>query len=865
MRLKARWHWVVRLGLFLAAGYLALYLLLPMWVRHQALRAYPQTQGVLHVAGLDASVDIYRDPWGVAHIYARTTHDLFFAQGFVHAQERFWQMDVRRHLARGALAEMFGPAFVQDDRFFRSLGWERVVEQEWAQLTPEEKAILRAYAAGVNAYLNDRPIDALGVGYALLRRVNPTYQPEPWTPQDSLLWLKLMAWFMGSNIAQELERALLLRTLTPEQVADLYPPYPRDLPVIVPEFPVRAPEPPLPPPPDDLPPAAADALTTTALALLDLTRRYGPLFPTGGSNAWVVSGQHTASGAPLLAADPHLAYEIPSVWYQITLHCQPLGPECAYQMAGFSFPGLPGVVMGHNGTVAWAYSNLIPDVMDLVIEAVDPHDPKRYRTPTGWAAFESWDEEITVAWGADVRFRVRWTRNGPVISDWARTFQPRGWLWWREDFRERVGIEVPEAYAVSLRWTALEPTTALRAVLGFSRARDWASFRAAAHWFDTPAQNIVYADVHGTIAYQMPGKIPIRRNNDGRLPARGWTDEQDWIGYIPWEHLPYRVNPPEGYIVTANQRATPFDYPYYVAWDWAYGFRAQRIEEALRERLAQGPLDVAAMIALQLDATSTKWPILREYLLALPASTRHVADAQALLRDWDGRMDADDPAALLFAATWKHVLYLTFDEIPWQDEPRLRIHGGNRWQEVLRRILPTPHHPWWDRRDTRTRETRDDILALALDRAMTELERTWGPDRASWAWGRAHSLTLREPSLGQMRFLGLDRVFSLGPYPMPGDTAAIHAQVWDTAGTYEVLGGPTMRMVLDLGNWDRSVSALSTGQSGHPGHPHYDDLARLWARGAYYPMLWSDQAIQRVAQDHLRLEPRRGAIASPQR
>ncbi len=850
---KRGWGWAL-------AAVLALFGLLrlglPWWARRQAARAFPQTQGVMVLPGLRAPVEIRRDRWGVAHIYAANTHDLFFAQGFVHAQERFWQMDVRRHLARGALSEMFGPAFVADDRFFRSLGWVQVTEAEWQALQDEERAVLQAYAEGVNAYLARRAPSERGVGYALLGLILPDPRPEAWTPQDSLLWLKLMAWSMGGNLAQEIERALLLAHLTPEQVAELYPPYPADLPVIVPEFPIAWPQPPdLPPPPDgSLSPAARDALVATALALWDLGRRYGA-WPGGGSNAWVVGPAHTTTHAPLLAADPHLAYEIPGVWYQVTLHCRPRGPACPYEVAGFSFPGLPGVVMGHNGTVAWAYSNLIPDVMDLVIEAVDPRDPTRYRTPTGWQTFETRTETLQVAGWRPLTFTVRRTRHGPVISDWARALQPRGWPWARRTFRERTGLDIPEAYAISLRWTALEPTTVLRAVLGFSLAQDWTSFRAAARWFDTPAQNIVYADVHGTIAYQMPGKIPIRRNNDGRLPARGWTDEQAWIGYIPWEHLPYQVDPPTGYVVTANQRAVPLDYPYYVAWDWAYGFRAQRIEDLLTARLAQGPVAVADMVVIQLDTANTKWPWLRPYVLALPATDPHIPRGQALLQGWDGRMDADDPAALLFAAFWKHVLRLTFDEIPQAQEPRLRIHGGNRWQAVLRALLPRPDDPWWDVQATRERETRDEILAQALVAALVELERTWGPATEWWAWGRAHTLRLREPSLGRLGWLGLDRVFSAGPYALPGDTAAVHAQVWDTAGSYEVLGGPTMRMVLDLGNWDRSISALATGQSGHPGHEHYADLAAWWAQGAYYPMLWSDAAIAAATQERLWLVP----------
>ena len=832
--------------------------LLPLGARRLAPRAFPQTQGVVRVVGLQEPVTVARDPWGVAHIFAATAHDLFFAQGYVHAQERFWQMDVRRRMAQGRLAEWFGPAFIATDRFFRTLDLRRVAWAEWRSLPPQEQAVLRAYAAGVNAYLRQRPPDRVALGYALLAAVPGLQpQPEPWSPVDTLLWVKLMAWHLGSNVTQELERALLLRSLSPAQIEQLYPPYPYDLPVIVPFFPIGEPARPLPPPPD-LPRAAGHVLERTARAMRTLQRQTGLAGGPWGSNAWVVGPTHTVTGRPLLAADPHLPYEQPPVWYAIALHCRPPSAACPYEVAGVSFPGVPGVVMGHNGQVAWAFSNLIPDVMDLVIEAVDPADPSRYRTPEGWAHFRVRTETLQVAGWPAVTFQVRETRNGPVLSDWARAFQPQGPFWNRRPFEQRVGLPLPEPYAVSLRWTGLQPGTALRAFLGFMRAQNWEDFRAAARWFDTPAQNIVYADGHGTIAYQMPGKIPLRANNDGRWPALGWRADHEWLGYIPWEHLPYRVDPPEGYIVTANQRAVPFDYPYYVAWDWAYGFRAQRIEQALGERLRRGPLSVADMMALQLDDASTKWPILRPYVLALRPTSPAQARALALLQRWDGRMRADSPAALLFAAFWKALLRLTFDEIPAEQEPRLRIHGGNRWQQVLRDLLPRSGDPWWDVRATPARETRDQVLRQALEQAWLHTRRAWGPAVAWWQWGRAHQVTLGEPSLGRLSWLGLRAVYAVGPFPVGGDTAAVNAQVWDAAGEdFAALGGPTLRLVLDVGAWDRAVMALAGGQSGHPGHRHYGDGAAWWARGAYHPLVWSEARLWALDPEVLRLEPAR--------
>jgi penicillin amidase len=393
---------------------------------------------------------------------------------------------------------------------------------------------------------------------------------------------------------------VLLKTLSPEQVAELFPEYPQDHPVIVNkiggEAIARAPT-----------PAAAFTLPDGLLAslqnnvsLLDIA--LGPLGDGIGSNSWAVSGDLTSTGEPLLANDPHLGIQMPSIWHQIHLECRTVSDACPYNVAGFSFPGVPGVVIGHNEQIAWGFTNVGPDVMDLYIERVNPENPNQYEVNGEWVDFETRTEIINVAGGDPINHTVRLTRHGPVISDDYGPLKDQGEPGDEEfvPFKDRAGVELPEQYVVALQWTALSPSTPFKAIWGFDKATNWDEFREAAKDFHVPPQNLIYADVNGNIAYQMPGDIPIRAKGDGALPVPGWTDEYEWTGYIPFEELPYTVNPDEGYIVTANNRVPPFDYPNWITYDWDYGFRAQRIVDMIQN--APGKIDSAYIQQMQGDS-----------------------------------------------------------------------------------------------------------------------------------------------------------------------------------------------------------------------------------------------------------------------
>ncbi len=585
------------------SGLLILAMLLSAFGVYTVRRSFPKVDGTLQLAGLEDPVQVYRDAQGIPNIYATSTHDLFMAQGYVHAQDRFWQMDFWRHIGAGRLSELFGSSEVDTDAFLRTMGWGKIAQQEWASATPSDQAILQAYSDGVNAYLADHKGTALSLEYGVLKLLNPHYSPEPWQPVNTLTWAKAMAWDLRGNIDEEIERAMLLKTLSPEQVDQLFPPYPSDHPVIVPGFTPAG---------SGFTPGVTASTSYPGAQLADVQANFNALDallgPSGmeiGSNSWVVAGKLTSTGLPILANDPHLSSQMPSIWYQIGLHCQPRTDACPYEVAGFSFAGVPGVIIGHNDRIAWGFTNVGPDVMDLYIEKVNPDHPNQYEVDGKWVDMNVQTETIQVSGGKPVSLTIRSTRHGPIVSD---VYMP-------DDFTGQAGIPLPDNYAIALAWTALQPAHIFDAVWGFDTARNWDEFRQAARAFSVPAQNLVYADVDGNIGYQMPGLIPIRASGDGRLPVPGWTDANEWSGFIPFDQLPASFNPPSGFIVTANNAVVSPDYPYLISSDWDYGFRAQRITDLITQ--APGKIDLAYIQKMQFDNTSLNAETLVPLLLGL--------------------------------------------------------------------------------------------------------------------------------------------------------------------------------------------------------------------------------------------------------
>ena len=853
---RTLWHAAprkLRWSAYVAAALALLMVVLLVTVVAFVRRPVPGTDGELELAGLDAPVEVVRDDHGIAQIYADSDADLMRAQGFVAAQDRFFEMDVRRHVTAGRLAELFGEEGLETDKYIRTMGWRRVAEQEWALLETETREALSAYAEGVNAYLEEKGTTELAVEYTILGLTGLDYEPEPWEPADSLAWLKAMAWDLRGNMDDEIARVMTSLDHTPEEIAELYPSYDTEAhPPIVEAGGVV----------DGVFEQNATGNSTrnprrpafnedTVRALADLQaglERMPELLGRGdgiGSNSWVVDGEHSSTGQPLLANDPHLGISQPGIWMQTGLHCRELTADCTLDVSGFTFSGVPGVIIGHNADIAWGFTNLGPDVTDLYLEQIEGNTwiqdgeakPLALRTET-----------IKVRGGDDFTLNIRETAHGPLLSDVSSELSTVG----ANAPTDQPG-ERGNGYAVALQWTALRPATTADAVLGLNRAGNWDEFRAAASDFAVPAQNMVYADRAGHIGYQAPGLVPIRKSgNTGAMPAEGWLSANDWTGdFIPFDGLPNVLDPEEGFIVTANQAVIDDDYPYFLTDDWDAGFRSTRIRALLE---AEGELSVEEMTRLQLDTANPMASTLVPYLLDIEdLGSGYYRDGQELLADWDFSQPPDSAAAAYYNVVWSNLLHLTFhDELRKGSWP----NGGDRWFAVVTNLLRDPAGPWWDNSVTEdVVESRDDILRQAMLDARDELTKSQALDADDWTWGRLHQLDLHHATLGESGVAPIERLFNRNEHGVGGGSSIVDATSWDAAVGYAVTAAPSMRMVVSLADFDRSRYINLTGVSGHPGSSHYGDQTKLYVNGDYLPWAFSRDAVVAARDDTLVLSP----------
>jgi len=812
--MKRRRRWII-----VFAVLVAIVLMVGAVLWHLAHQDIPKTKGTLTVAGLQQPVDIYRDRWGVPQIYAADSHDLFFAQGYVHAQDRFWQMEFWRRVSSGRLSELFGKASVDTDRFVRTVGWRRAAEASWRVLDPGTQAEMQAYADGVNAYISGRSPSQLGLEFSILKLTGAKVTIDPWTPVDSVAWGEVMAWDLGGNMDDELQRAQLLATVGPKMMVDLFPPYPFDQhPTVIP---------------------SGVSWQRFDPALLAVAKAIPSPFGHGpgvGSNDWVVSGAKSATGKPLLANDPHLGIQMPSIWYEMGLHCTTVGADCPYDMAGYTFAGEPGVIIGHNARIAWGVTNVGPDVQDLYVEKVNPDNPYEYMVNGHWEKMTVLHESIKVKGETEpVRFNVRLTRHGPIIND-AVSGPQKQWVYgWQP---------------LALQWTALKPIRLAASVLEIDRAGNWDAFRNALRDWSVPAQNFVYADVDGNIGYQMPGLIPIRAKGDGTLPVPGWTDEYAWKGYIPFDKLPHSFNPPRGFLATANNAVVGPDYPYLITKDWDYGYRARRITEMLT---AQDKLSKDDFARVQGDTKNEFALELIGYLDKLSFTDPPVAAAVKRLAKWDGQERADSPEAALYELFWSQLLKDTFrDELP----KALWLNGSSRSRWVVHLLLAEPQSRWWDDVFTDRVETRDDILRRSFREAYALGVKKLGKNVDRWRWGTLHTATFRNQTLGKSGIAPIESLFNRGPFPVAGSASLVDATSYRASkDTFTVAWLPSMRMIVDLSDFSQSRFVNTTGQSGHPYSSHYADMIPLWQHIRYRSLPWDKTDVVKSARAHLRLQP----------
>jgi len=837
-------------------------------------RGLPQVGGSLQVRGLHSQVSVVRDRAGIAQIYADDSHDLFMAQGYVHAQDRLWQMEVWRHIGAGRLSELFGESTLDTDRFIRTLDWRGAAERDYEAASDDVKAAMEAYADGVTAYIESHA-GQLGLAFVVTGLQSGEgglggYTPEPWTPIDSMTWQKVQAWNLGGNMDLEIFRMLAdARLGDPARTDELFPAYDPSRPVIT---------------PSGLagsggagatitPTAAAGTGTTLASAgptpaqaagwrnlagLGDSIGRLAGLDRGGGladrhgigSNNLVVAGSLSATGTPLLANDPHLGFDMPSVWYMNGLHCRVVNAACPFDVVGVSFPGAPAVVLGHNARIAWGATNVGPDVQDLFAEKVDPNDPDAYLYKGESKKFETRKETINVAGSDPVTITVRSSVHGPILND--------------------VDDRLADAPPTALSWTTLlEPDGALESLFRLNTASSFDEFRAAFEVWGAPSQNFVYADVDGHVGYQLPGKIPIRDGAPNGDRIRNGTGLEDWTGWIPFEDLPWQLDPPNGLIVSANNAAVDDAYPYFISDDWDRGERAQRILDLLTLAAKDG-VTTAEISAIQNDTHLLRADGIIPGLLELakPATDdgRRLKDSIA---SWNRRCDIDSRGCAAYVSVELALVRKAFDD---ELGPLARDWvGSDTSGQLLQKLIAEPGNAWWDDITTDGVENGRTVSAAAFDAVGADLRATLG-DQSRWTWGRLHTVTFRESTLGGSGIGPLEWYFNSATKPAPGAAGAIdnnYYQIWrgypdpddsesrgvGLADIFEVSNGPSYRFVVDMANLDGATIVITTGQSGNPFDRHYGDLIDEWLLGETVPLPFSGVAVQNATASTLALTP----------
>lgn len=795
-----------------------------------ARRPFPKENGTLRVDGLQAEVVVRRDALGIPQIYAQNDHDLYFAQGYTHAQDRFWQMEWWRHIAAGRISEIAGESTVKTDLFIRNLGWNRIAQQTadyYRQEEPEMWAILEAYSAGVNAYIAENQ-GRLSLNYTILGLVREPWEVEPWTPVHTIGWATVMAWDLRGfgSITDEQEMAKMSAALGETLMQQLYPAYPANRPIIAPTSALNT----VAAPPDS--PQLTVNWPAFERNMIGRIPSNGFIFGEHngdlGSNNWVISGQHTASGQPLLANDPHLGVQMPAIWYMVGLHAP------SVNVVGFSFAGVPGVIIGHNDHIAWGVTNFGADSQDLYLESLNPDNPEQYMFEGQWQDMDSIQEVVKVNGSQAVTLTVRLTQHGPLLNN--------------------LDPELKEA--ISVRWTAFEPSRLFKALALLNRAQNYDDFHEALRYWDTAAQNAVYADTEGNIAYQATGRYPVREGWNGLSIVPG-TGKYEWQGWIPYDQMPALFNPPQGYIVTANNAVVDKDFPYFLSVYWADGDRAQRITNLIEAAIDQGgKVSAETLASIQTDSYEMLFDDYRDLFQGLASDDAQVQAALERLRGWDGQVRQDSVPGALFELFVKYLAENTLsDELGEMADTYLVL--GSYQRVLLHGLAADQTNAWWD--DTTTTdsaETQTDIILQSVADAVAWFEDNLGKEMNAWTWGAIHQVTFVSQPLGESGIAPIEALVNRGPTPVDGGTGIVNANGWAWDEPAKVTWHPSMRMILDLSNFDASLGIQPTGQSGHPLHRHYNDMIPLWAAGEYGPLLFSQTAVEEAAVHTLTLKPK---------
>jgi penicillin amidase len=749
-----------------------------------------QLDGAIAVPGLKEEVEVLRDRWGVPHIYAKNQDDLFLAQGFVVAQDRLFQLDLWRRVNVGEMAEVVGKEGVEGDRFARLLKYRGDMAKEWSSYSPDVKQIATAFTRGINVYI-DHVGDRLPVEFQLLG-----FKPKKWQPEDILG--RMSGIIMARGFQTEVTRAELIAAVGVEKARRIMPADPaRDF----------APAPGL-----DLAGIEQAVLAGYRNATRPLPLQGGP----GGSNNWAIDGTLSASGKPLLASDPHRSINLPSLRYLVHLHAP------GWNVIGSGEPGIPGVAIGHNERVAWGFTIVGTDMTDLYVEETNPDDPTQYKVGDRWEKMTVVREKVPVKGEGPSELELRYTRHGPVIH--------------QDNKRHR---------ALVLKWVGAEPgAAAYLGGLALDRARSAKEFVEACKAWKLPGENMVYADVDGSIGWFAAGLVPVRKGWDGLLPVPGAKGEYEWQGFLAHQDHPQTANPASHYVATANHNILPAGYPHPIAYEWAPPYRFERVRQRLE---AKKKFDLDDFKSIQHDNTTLAGQALARLVKHADADDAALRPYVELLAKWDGDLARESKAGALYAV-WLRELQDEFFK-PHVPQPLLTAVNGRGGVPVMLAALAKPDRFWFGDDPAKG---RDQLLRRTFASAVQKTEKALPGGMEKWSWGRLHTVRFRHP-LGPLD-PAYDKAFSLGPVARPGDGTTPNAATHDAK--FQQTSGATYRHLFDLADWDRGLATSAPGQSGQPGSPHYADLLPLWTEGQYFPLAFSRRKVEEVTKHRLKLRPR---------
>lgn len=773
-------------------------------------------EGELNMSQLSAPVNVYTDEFGVPHVYAENEEDLFFAVGYLQASERLYKMDIIARAVEGRLAEAFGPDLIEDDKYLRVWGFHRIAKNVVKTMSPETRELLNRSLEGINTYI-DEHADDLPVEFKIAG-----HQPLHWTLEHIVGYARLMGHDLCLAWMPEVIFGGVLDKLGDEKARELYPVYPDTKPYIVPQTPENFSE-------------VAEFMFESEKRIREITGAVGSHI---GSNSWVLSGAMTKSGKPILANDPHLGYSQPPVWYEMHL----VGGR--FDVAGVTFAGVPLVILGQNQHYAWGFTNVMVDDTDFYVEVTDDEHPNQYFHDGKWRDMTIHEESIAVKGEEAVIYKVRETHHGPIINDVHQILQKN------------------KSAPIAMSWVGNYITNEVEAFFGLNLATNWDEFSAATKKFWIPGQNMIYADLEGNIGWRPAVALPLRAQGTGLVPLPGDDPQWDWQGFVPFEEMPYQLNPEQGYIATANNKTIGDEFPYYISAYWEPPARANRINELLG--IPDKQYSVKDVQNIQLDFLSDHardlTPIFLKLLTNAELNGPNMKAAYATLKDWDYVMGESTVAAAIFNTLWVEFAYNLYGDEMDLIGPAFKDGFFKLANISIRNAIylleNIPESSWFD--DVSTSdivETPTMIIERSFSKAISVLEDRFGEDMADWKWGEMHTLTHKHP-MAKVKVLDWLLDLNVGPFPAAGSGTTVNNMQYRMEDPYDVVLGPSVRHIYDFADFHKGgLSVLSTGQSGNPLSPHYADQAEMFNTGQYRSFPIDAETIKNAGYKQLVMMP----------